>query len=581
MVARYDATFPASGPPVVVASSGAVVLEVAQPYSNHNAGMLAFGPDDMLYVALGDGGSGNDPDDNGQDLSTLLATILRLDVRGRATYAVPSDNPFVGRPGARGEIWAYGLRNPWRFSFDRATGDLWVADVGQGAREEVDVVTKGGNYGWPVYEGERSNRNPAEVGPDAFDRPVLDYPRGLGTSTTGGYVYRGQDVPSLRGAYVYGDYGSGRVWALVRGGGAVLSNEQIASVSQVASFGEDQRGELYAVSLGGAIHRFREPTAGPPPAAFPARLSETGLFADTTSLTPNPGLVEYEVNSPLYSDDAAKRRWLALPNGARIGFDATGAWTFPPGTVLVKHFELALRVGDPSSARRLETRALVLETEGWRGYTWRWNDAQTDADLLPGGLSEVFSVEDPAAPGGVREQRWDYPSRSDCLRCHTAAAGFVLGPRTLQLNRERAFPLARDNQLRTFNHIGLFDRDIGSHEAYLAMPDPADASLPVGPRARAYLDANCAFCHQPGGPAPGDADLRFLTPDVATHLLDERPTEGDLGLADAWRVRPGAKEASVLWERLRRRGAGQMPPLATTEVDEDAVEVVGAWIDGL
>mgnify|MGYP001823476438 CR=1 FL=1 len=193
----------------------------------------------------------------------------------------------------------------------------------------------------------------------------------------------------------------------------------------------------------------------------------------------------------------------------------------------------------------------------------------------------MLSIEDPDAPGGTRDQRWEYPSRIDCLRCHTQAAGFVLGPRTLQLNREREFPLARDNQLRTFNHIGLFDRDLSVLGDFPAMVDPRDASFSHSRRARSYLDANCAFCHQPGGPAPGDVDLRFLTPDAATHLIDERPTEGDVGLGDAWRVRAGVKEQSVLWERMRVRGDHQMPPLATTELDEEAVELIGDWIDGL
>jgi len=581
VLARYAASFPAGLPPVVDPSSAVVLLQVAQPYPNHNAGMIAFGPDGMLYVALGDGGSADDPQRNGQDPSTLLASLLRLDVRGRTTYAVPTDNPFAGLAGRRGEIWAWGLRNPWRFSFDRDTGDLWLADVGQGEREEVDVIVGGGNYGWPVYEGVLSHQNPAGIPASEFERPVIDYDRSRGSSITGGYVYRGQDVPSLRGAYVYGDYGSGRVWALLREGTSVLSNAEVAGVAQLSSFGEDARGELYAVSLGGSIWRVREPDGGAEPAPFPARLSETGLFVDTASLEPNPGLLAYDVIAPLYSDGAAKRRWLALPNGARIGFASTGAWTFPRGTVLVKHFELETRAGDASSLRRLETRVLILESGGWRGYTYRWNDAQDDADLLPGAFTEVFTVEDPDAPGGVRQQPWTYPSRTDCLRCHTAAAGHVLGLRTLQTNREHDYAGVTDNQLRAFDHVRLFDRTIGDPGSYLALVDPFDPAASLAARARSYLDANCASCHRPVGGAPGDMDLRYTTPDAALHAIDERPTEGDLGLADAWRVRSGEKESSVLWERMRLRGEHQMPPLGSHVADAPAVDLVGAWIDGL
>ncbi len=581
VVARHEATFPAVGPPIATASSGSLVLEIPQPAGNHNGGMIAFGSDQMLYVGLGDGGGGNDQFHNGQDRGTLLGTILRLDVRAQTTYAVPSDNPFVGVAGVRGEIWAWGLRNPWRFSFDRATADLWVGDVGQGAREEVGLVRAGENHGWPVYEGTRSHLNPTDLPPEAFAAPVADYPRTEGTCVVGGFVYRGQDVPSLRGAYLYGDYGSGRIWALVRHeSGAVISNAEVASLGQLSSFGEDHRGELYAVSLGGAIRRFTE-TAVAPPAEVPVTLSATGLFLDTATLEPNPGLIEFDVASPLHSDGTTKRRWLALPNESRIGFAETGAWVFPRGTVLVKHFELPLRVGDPSSARRLETRALVHESDGWRGYAYRWRDAQDDADLLPGAYSEVFTVVDAEAPGGTREQRYDYPSPTDCLRCHTTAAGFVLGPRTLQMNRDFTYPAAQDNQLRAWNHIGLFDRDIGAATRYGAQPEPSDEASPLAARARSYLDANCAFCHQPGGPAPGDLDLRFGTSVADMQALGVVPSEGDLGLPYAARIRPGAKESSVLWERMRLRGDHQMPPLATHLPDPPAIQLVGEWIDAM
>ena len=581
LVVRYDATFPGGGlPPVAQPSSARTVLEIPQPYFNHNGGMLAFGPDGMLYLGLGDGGLANDPDNNGQSLATLLGKILRLDVRGRDTYVIPPDNPFVGQPGARGEIWAYGERNPWRFSFDRQTGECWVGDVGQGSREEVAIVRSGQNHGWPVYEGHRSNRNPQGLPPSAFTAPVLDYPRSAGVCVTGGYVYRGADVPSLRGAYVYGDYGSGRVWALVHDGQQVVSNDQLGVVNQVASFGEDHRAEVYAVSLGGSLWRFVEVGGGEPP-PFPQTLSATGLFTNTASLVPNPGLIAFDVRSPLWSDGTFKRRWLALPTTARIGFAATGAWTYPQGTVLVKHFEIELRVGDPSSRKRLETRVLIREEAGWRGYTYRWNEAQTDADLLADAATETLTIEDPAAPGGQRQQVYDYPSRSDCLRCHTAAAGFVLGPRTLQMNRPFPFPEAFDNQLRTWNHIGLFDRDIGDAATYGALPDPADDAETVGERVRSYFEANCAFCHLPGGPAPSDVDLRYETPQALMNLIDERPTEGDLGLPDPWRVRSGTPSSSTLYERMRLRGDHHMPPLASSEADEAAVELVRLWILGL
>jgi len=240
---------------VADAASETILLEFDQPFGNHNGGCLAFGPDDHLYIASGDGGSGGDPSGNGQSLTTVLGKILRITTTG----AIPADNPFVGMGGGvRGEIWAYGMRNPWRFSFDRLTGDLWCGDVGQNAIEEIDLVVKGGNYGWNLFEGNNEYSNPGNVDIDTTERPVVTYTHALGSSVTGGYVYRGPGVPGIVGAYVYGDFGSGRLWALVWNGATVVSNTEIAGVAAPASFGEDFAGELYICSFDGSIYRLAE-----------------------------------------------------------------------------------------------------------------------------------------------------------------------------------------------------------------------------------------------------------------------------------------------------------------------------------
>jgi len=558
---------------VADAASESILLQVNQPAGNHNGGMVAFGPDDMLYASFGDGGGQGDQYGNGQDTTDVLSTIIRIDPHGGTPYAIPTSNPLVGSGGGtREEIYAYGFRNPWRFSFDRSTGDLWVGDVGQGAREEVDLVRAGGNYGWPFYEGDAVY----SPGPPAsnFEAPVRDYDRTGGHSVTGGVVYRGSGTPSLVGAYVYGDYGSGVVWALRYDGSSVTAHTQLGNVSSVCAFGEDRDGEVYAVSFGGSIHRFEPSGGGGGPT--PATLSATGLFQDTTNLVPAPGLIEYDVNAALWSDGARKRRWIALPEEARIGFDPIGPWDFPVGTVVVKHFELDL---SPTEVQRLETRVLVHENAGWAGYTYRWNFLQTDADLLPGADSETYTVADPLAPGGQRQQTWDFPSRAQCMLCHTEAAGRVLGVRTSQLNGDFAYVDATDNQLRSWNHIGLFRADIGDPAAYAALPDPGDAGQPLAARARAYLDANCSGCHLPGGPVPLGIDLRYAVPLAGTGLVDVRPSQGDLGLTDAYRIRSGSKESSVLWERLRRLDGTRMPEPGTNVVDDLAVDLIGAWID--
>ncbi|MBL9077612.1 MAG: PQQ-dependent sugar dehydrogenase [Planctomycetes bacterium] len=549
-------------------ASEVVLLEIEQPFSNHNGGALAFGPDGKLYVSSGDGGSGNDPFGNGQSLTTLLGKVLRLEADG----APVADNPFVGTAGARPEIWAYGLRNPWRMAFDRATGRLWLGDVGQGDQEEVDLIERGGNYGWRIYEGTKSHLNPAGLPPSAFVAPVHSYGRDQGASVTGGTVYRGSAVPALQGAYVYGDFVSGRVWALVHDGVQAVQNTLLTTTANPAAFGEDAAGEVYVCCFDGFVRRFVPTPGGGPVTAMPPRLSATGLFADLTTLTPVPGVLEYEVNAPFWSDGADKRRWLALPGPSRIVVGTP--WQFPIGTALVKHFDLEVA---PGTRRRLETRVLLHHDAGWQGYTYRWDAGGVDADLVDdAGTSAVFDVVD--ATGAVRQQTWTFPSRAGCLACHTAAAGRVLGLSTAQLNRSFAFPLRVDNQLRTWNHIGLFTTDIGDPSQLPALPDPHDAGHPTAERARAWLDVNCAMCHRPGGPVPVDLDLRHGTATAAMQLVGvpaAAPVPGGVGV----RVTAGQHAQSDLWQRIGRRDAFAMPPLGSHVVDQRGLVLVQQWID--
>ena len=257
VVSRFSVS--AEDPDKADPESELVILEVPQPFSNHNGGQIVFGPDGYLYVGLGDGGAGGDPDGNGQNTSTLLGSILRIDVTAASTdrgYTIPPDNPLVDRACARKEIWAYGLRNPWRFSFDRNTGELWAGDVGQNRFEEVDLIKPGLNYGWNVMEGLHcfEQRGCDQQG---LEPPVIEYPLRPECAVTGGYVYRGARLPSLYGAYVYADFCTGKVWALRYDGESVTEHMQIArGPSQVSSFGEDSSGELYVVSFDGNVYRF-------------------------------------------------------------------------------------------------------------------------------------------------------------------------------------------------------------------------------------------------------------------------------------------------------------------------------------
>ncbi len=540
------------------------ILAVNQPYGNHNGGTVAFGPDGMLYAGFGDGGAAGDPERAGQDLGQLLGSIVRIEVGASGPYAVPSDNPFVDREGARPEIYAYGLRNPWRFSFDRQTGALWAGDVGQDALEEIDRIVAGGNYGWSVREGGQAyDRSREQVG-TPID-PVVSYGRREGQSVTGGNVYRGTHLPAFRGAYFYGDYASGTVWALSVDGDRVVSNEAVARVPSVASFGENAAGELFAVSLAGRIFRFEPTDHAEQAPAFPTTLSQTGLFTDLKTLAPKEGLLPYEPTWPFWSDGASKRRWIALPSSGEVAFEREGPWSFPVGTVTVKHFELP--PDDAGKRRRLETRVMVHEARGWAGYSYRWNDAQTDAELVTTPATQRYEQ-------GSESVDWYYPAGSDCLRCHNAAVGEVLGVRTRQLSRG-----GTQSTIARWAKAGVFAEAPASFDDLPSHPSPDDA-VGVETRARAYLDVNCAVCHRPGGPAPGSLDLRASASVEAMNVVGV-PSEDAIGIDGERRVVPGDAKRSALWARPARLDAERMPPLSSHRVDQAGIDLLAAWIESI
>jgi len=248
-----------SDPNTADLSSEIVILEIPQPYKNHNGGQIAFGADGYLYIGLGDGGSSGDPMGQAQNTSTLLGTILRIDVSAVSKdkrYGIPLDNPFVGVSGAREEIWAYGLRNPWRFSFDKTTGFLWTGDVGQRQSEEIDIVEKGLNYGWNTMEGGHCFSPGSNCDTTNLELPVAEYDHDDGCSITGGYVYRGSEIPWLLGTYVYGDYCSGKIWGLRYNGDSVIEHSMLLDSNlSITSFGQGLDGELYVLSRNSGIYR--------------------------------------------------------------------------------------------------------------------------------------------------------------------------------------------------------------------------------------------------------------------------------------------------------------------------------------
>ena len=289
------------------------------------------------------------------------------------------------------------------------------------------------------------------------------------------------------------------------------------------------------------------------------------------------GMIPYSVNVPLWSDHADKERFVALPAANRVTFSEDRHWQFPVGTVFVKTFFLETERGRLETRTRLETRLFVHNPRAWVGYTYRWNEQQTDAVLLGGAVTATFEVKSDA---GAESQSWYFPSRSDCMACHTRSAGFVLGMNTRQMNRNHDYGAAHENQIATLARIGIFSEPPSKpHSQLSAWHDWNSQSGTIEERARAYLDVNCAMCHTP--PGFTKIDLRFQTPLEQTILLGRKPEKPRVGPPDSLLIDPGRPDRSELFLRISRRGPGQMPNLATVLVDSHARAVIAAWIRSL
>ena len=536
-----------------------VILEVEQPTDMHNGGHIEFGSDGFLYMGLGDGSAPKDTTDHSQNPATLLGSILRIDVNtvDDAAYGVPADNPFFGNDrGWREEIWAFGFRNPWRFSFDPPTGLIWVGDVGDIDREEINLVERGGNYGWRRMEGSVC-RDPAGCNDDSLLPPTFEYGRDEGAAVIGGFVYQGERYDGLTGSYLFADFASRKVWAL-RGDGGQWQSELLAVVENgVLAFGRDAEGEVLVLTRD-AIYRL-EPA--PERELPPPRLSQAGIFADIDSQTPAAGVMPYHVNVPLWSDGAGKRRYLKLPEGGSIQFSLLNAWKPPAGTVMIKSFYVEERI--------VETRLLIKRPShpGWDGYSYQWNDEGTDAFLL--GVAHTEEYETAGSPGVVH--RHMFPSPSQCGDCHTAASGYLLGMRTEQLNR--------DGQIEAWENAGLFTGELPEAQTWRRLPAPGDESASVQARARAYLAANCSSCHRPGHSTRATFDIRFGTSLVESGLLAEAGLGKLESGVDGRLVKPGEPLRSVLYLRMLDFGKERMPPLATARIDTEGADLVRRWIE--
>ena len=583
----------------------------------HNGAAVCFGNDGTMYVTSGDGTSDSDTNLTGQRTDLLLAKVLRLDVdhpaEGKA-YGVPKDNPFVADKRFVPETWAYGLRNPWRITCDPKTGHVWVGQNGQDLWESAHLVRKGDNYGWSVTEGSHPFYPDRKAGPTPIVKPTVEHSHAEARSLTGGVVYHGDKLPGLKGAYLYGDYSTGNVWGVKHDGDKVTWHEKVAVTSlKITAFSLDAKGELlicdHAGPGQGGFYTL-EPNPAPKDTTFPRTLGASGLFEPGAGHKVKPGVIPYSVNAPFWSDGAHKERFVALPPGAGITFGrGTRGWDFPDKAVLVKSFALEQTEGDPATRKWVETRFLTKQGGEWYGYSYAWNDAGTDAALVAAnGADKAYTIR---TAGGERQQAWHYPSRSECMVCHSRAANYVLGVCELQMNKDHDYGGGKvENQIRALERLGMFKVDWHAEvkgrvkEPYNApepgqrpvppaamftrfpadlkkLTDPADKTADLTLRARSWLHANCASCHVEAGGGNAAMELGFATAQDKMRLVDTAPVHQTFGLPDAKLIAPGAPERSVLVHRLGLRGTGRMPPLASNRVDEAGLALMREWCRSL
>ena len=606
----------AADPNLADSTSELILMQQEDDFGLHLGGDMHFGQDGYLYFSTGDEGGQFDGSSNGQRIDgDLFSGIMRIDVDklpgnpephphpsvptdiGVARYSIPADNPYVTvdptilyngqdlpSETVRTEYWANGFRNPWRFDIDPVTGEVWCADVGQNMWEEINVVTAGGNYGWSfregLHDGPRVGETPA--GWTGVD-PIYEYGHGSGefqgNSVTGGLVYRGSSYPELEGAYLFSDFVSGNIWALRRPGGEV-EVERIAGEGGIVAFGIDPSTEDVLLVDYNNNRLMRLATGSDLPGSFPQTLSETGLFSDLTDLSPAPGLLPYEPNLRFWSDFADKTRWFMIPDGAsQMTWSADDAWTYPDGMLWVKHFDLELERGNPATSRRIETRVLVKNEAGTYGVSYRWNEDQSDAALVEDG-GDDFEIE-VIEEGVPRMQQYHVPSRAECSACHTPQAGHVLSFNTRQLNQEFSIAGFPGNQLDTLTAHGFFDNtpDAGASLPRFYRPDEPGATLEQ--KARSYLAVNCSNCHMAGGTADGSWDGRAHLTLEQTGLINGAATNNGGDPANMLIV-PGDQGHSIVANRVAEtNGFSRMPPIGSSELDQEAITLLTDWINDL
>ena len=556
-------------------------------------------------------------------------------------YMVPSNNYFIQNPPAAGDGNAFvntpahgpalqehqglGTRNPWRLAIDPVDGDTVFFNVGSNSGEdfeEVELLSPGYNGGWPYLEGESSqtsetgrSRPPSQYAPTFLGNettPLVYWDHSVGRVASGGVFYRGTQWPSIDAQLIFADQITGRIFALdYKSAGAPSANftntdgvrtpsnyqvrELLDSSVGVRQMAAGPTGQEIYMAGGNQIFRlFNSSSFNPEP---PALLSQTGAFTDLTTLTPREGLIPFEPASELWSDRAAKKRWIAVPNqdgiagefdlaSEKITYSETGEWAYPIGTVFIKHFALPNDLRDPDNPAKLtpvETRFSIRGTDGeYFFFTYRWRADGSDADLISD--AETGDIPIISLAGSSTFQTWEYPSRAQCFECHQGNSGSVLGMKTRQLNHDILYPSSGEtaNQLTTLATLGLFDQspDLGSLSSVLQSVSIDDTSESWELRVRSYLDSNCSYCHRPGSEAGrAQFDALLTTPLELSNLIDALGEAGNLGATDARIVAPGSPERSILYLRDSSTDPDiMMPPVGRTLNDNEYLTVLEAWI---
>ena len=434
-------------------------------------------------------------------------------------------------------------------------------------REMVYLVRRGENYGWSLTEGSQivKRDQPPPIVP--ITPPVAEHTHLEARSVTGGYVYYGDRLPELNGAYLYGDYMTGKIWGLRHDGESLTWHQELADTPlEIICFARDNDGEVLVVGYDGTIHRLVKNPKEHSTQSFPHLLSETGLFRSTADQIPEQGVLPYEINAHHWADGTTSKQWIAVPGQTQLELIAKNVpnlghvknhFLFPQDTVLAKTVSYRADCDDAASTRRLETQVLHRNGDDWNAYNYVWNDEQTDAVLQDNVATDrELTIADSNEPTGKRRQIWHHASRDECLLCHIWKAGTVHGFKPGQLNR--LAPDGTGSQIENFNQLALFANDV---ELSKPTVSPYDENRTIQDRARSYLHLNCAHCHRRGGGGTASFVLDETTPLNQLGIVDAPPVQGGFELTDPRVVASGDPYRSVLLYRLVKSGRGHMSPV--------------------